>query len=336
MGRRLCRPRRLRRNQVVCAAASIVMLLGVTAASPPLASEPPASRPCGRQAHAPAQWDKVIWVVFENHSYGDVIGASGTEAARQAPYLNALARSCGVATNYWGLAHPSLPNYLAMVSGSTWGVTSTCLPAVCARDATTIFSKVRRLGLGWRVYAESMPTNCRRTNAYPYVVRHNPAPYFRGLRGECAERDVPLGSVSHGRLADNLANGHLRSFSVVVPNNCHNTHDCSRRVGDQWLSELVPTIINSKYYRAGRVALFITYDEGAGGGAGQDCRRHPDRSCHVATVVVSPSTVPGTKSSHYANHYSLLKTTQRMLGIKRLLGHAGDRTTRGMRTAFNL
>lgn len=337
-----------RRLQVAAVAA--VLLLGVAGsassdATPASAaasgrgatgSGPTTAAPCGWRSQSPAVYDHVVWVVFENHSYPDVIGAPGTSAGTSAPYLNALARSCGLATDYWGQTHPSLPNYLALVSGDTGGVTQSCTPAQCMQNRTTIFGQLRRQGRGWRVYAESMPARCRRTDAYPYVVRHNPSTYFAELQGECSARSVPMGTTTSGRLVDDLAADRLPSFAVVVPNQCNNSHDCSIGTADRWLSRLVPRIVASPAYRAGRTALVVTYDEGAGGSGGQSCTSNPDRSCHVATVVVSPTTTPGTRSTRRFTHYSLLETTERMFGIGTLLGHAGDRATHGMRTQFHL
>jgi hypothetical protein len=133
-----------------------------------------------------------------------------------------------------------------------------------------------------------------------------------------------------------LATGRLPDLTVVVPDQCHNTHDCPVATGDRWLSRVVPRILRGPDYLAGRTALFVTWDEGAGGRPGQSCRREPDRSCHIVTVVVSPTTRPGTRSGTRFDLYSLLETTQRMLGVRPLLGHAGDRRTRSMRGAFDL
>jgi phosphatidylinositol-3-phosphatase len=195
---------------------------------------------------------------------------------------------------------------------------------------------VRAHGGSWRVLAESMPSDCRRTDADPYVVRHNPPTYFPAIAAACRRFDRPMGAVTGGRLVDLVRAGRLPTFLLVVPNQCHNTHDCDIATGDRWLSEVVPLLVNGPDYRAGRTAVVVTWDEGAGGYAGQDCRADGDRSCHLATVVVSPSTRPGTVSSTRFGHYSLLETTERLLGIRTFLGHAGDRRTRSMRAAFGL
>jgi len=264
---------------------------------------------------------------MENHSYGDLVGPPGSAADASSPFLNRLSRSCGLATRSWAVTHPSLPNYLAMVSGRTGGVTRTCAPAQCPQQRPTVFDRLGAVGKTWRVFAEAMPEPCRRTDSYPYVVRHNPPTYFPDIAG-CGRWDLPMGTAERGRLVDVLAQGRLPDLALVVPDQCHNTHDCPIEDGDRWLSRLVPRILDGPDYRAGRTALFVTWDEGEGGYGGQDCRTDADPSCHIVTVVVSPTTVPGTRSGTRFDHYSLLETTQRMLGAGPLLGHAADPRTR--------
>jgi hypothetical protein len=316
--------------------AAALLTGGSAAAQPAPPDEAPRSaRPCGWRDEPPPTYDHVVWVVLENHSYEDLVGPPGSPQDDTSPYLNRLARTCGLATDFWAVTHPSLPNYLAMVSGRTGGVRTSCVPAACPQRRQTVLGQLRSGGRSWRVYLESMPSACRRTDAYPYVVRHNPPPYFPGLTG-CRRHDLPMGDPRTGRLARVLADGRLPALTIVVPNQCHNTHDCPVGTGDRWLSRVVPRILAGPDYRAGRTALFVTWDEGAGGNAGQSCRRDRDRSCHIATVVVSPTTRPGTRSATRFDHYALLETTQRMLGTGPLLGHAADDRTRSMRAAFGL
>ncbi|MGH7733736.1 MAG: alkaline phosphatase family protein, partial [Gemmatimonadales bacterium] len=86
-------------------------------------------------------------------------------------------------------------------------------------------------------------------------------------------------------------------------------------------------------YLAGQVVVFVTWDE-AEVGTTNDCAANvTDAGCHVATVVVSPSTPAGTVSSTLFSHYSLLRTTEELLGL-RLLGRAA--TAPSMRSDFGL
>ena len=121
-----------------------------------------------------------------------------------------------------------------------------------------------------------------------------------------------------------LQSGHAPAYMFVTPNLCDNMHDCSVAAGDAWLKRWVTRIVTSSAYTSATTALFITFDEGDGS------------SNRVATIVVSPATPPGTRARAAFDHYSLLKTTEQMLGISTYLGHAGDRATRSMRPAFHL
>jgi phospholipase C len=143
-----------------------------------------------------------------------------------------------------------------------------------------------------------------------------------------------MGSPTDGRLADLVRTERLPTFLLVVPNQCHNTHDCDIAAGDTWLSQVVPLIVGGPDYQAGRTAVFITWDEGSGGYGGERCASTRSRSCHIATLVVTPSTPAGTRAAHRYDPYALLETTERALGIPTLLGHAADLATTSMRGAF--
>jgi hypothetical protein len=126
----------------------------------------------------------------------------------------------------------------------------------------------------------------------------------------------------------------LAAFTLIVPNMCDNAHSCPLSAADEWLRTWVPKLTRTAAYRSGTTALFVTWDEGAGGSEGERCAKYAG-SCHVATIVVSPSTRRGTFSDTYYTHYSLLKTTEQLLGLP-LLGHAADPATRSLRAEFGL
>jgi hypothetical protein len=250
---------------------------------------------------------------MENHSYSEVVGSSSSR------YVDHLARECGLATNYDAISHPSLPNYIAATSGGTWGITNDGSPSSHRLAVMSIFKQAPTA----RSFEESMPGNCDRSDSGPYVVRHDPETYYLDLGSACRTQDVPLGTTTRGALEHALGTDTLPAFSFVTPNICDDTHDCSVQTGDRWLAEWVSTITRSSIYRAGRTVLFITWDENDGT-AGND----------VAAIVVSPYTRPGSRSAEPFNHYSLLRTTEELLGIRRYLGHAAR--ARSMRSVFGL
>jgi hypothetical protein len=270
---------------------------------PPPAPSPSSSKPCGVTTAVPA-WQHVVWIVMENHAAGQVVGSPS------APYLNSVAAKCGYATNFYAESHPSLPNYIAMTSGSTQGVTDDAAPSSHPLNVPSIFSQ---LGSDWKSLQESMPGNCTKTSSGQYAVKHNPAAYYTNIAAACAAQDVPLGATP-----DVSA-----KFTFITPNMCDDMHDCSVATGDSWLGTWVPKILDSAEYRSGTTAVFITFDE-------------DDSSAnnHVATLVLSPTTPGGLTDAGSFNHYSMLRTTEEMLGLPVTLGGAVGAMS--MRPAFHL
>ena len=269
--------------------------------------------PCGASAPPPRTWDHVVWIVFENKAFDQVVGSAN------APYLNELAAACGLATDYHAVAHPSLPNYIAMTSGSTQGITDDAAPAVHPLAAASIFSQ---LGFGgWRALQESMPVNCYQTNSGLYAARHNPAAYFVDVGADCLVQDVPLGP------SPDLS----ARFTFITPNLCHDMHSspCAATTaaevaaGDSWLAGFLPAVFASPEYRSGSTAVFVTWDE-------------DDNTAvqHVPTLVAAPAVRPGTSVATTIDHYSLLRTTEEMLGLPPELGEAATATS--MRDPFGL
>jgi phospholipase C len=136
---------------------------------------------------------------------------------------------------------------------------------------------------------------------------------------------VPLGTTISGNFLNDLTNDTLPAFAVVTPDRCNDTHDCSVTVGDNWLQGWFTKILASPPYVAGRTVVFLTWDEDDG-----------SASNRIPTIVVSPSTPAGAASATSFDHYSLLKTSEQLLGITTFLGHAGDAGTASMVTPFNL
>jgi hypothetical protein len=265
---------------------------------------PTADHPCGVAASPPSTYQHVVWIVMENHA------ATAALSPASAPYTVGLTRACGLATSFTAESHPSLPNYVAMTSGSTQGIKDDNGPSSHPLAVPSIFSQTAG---SWRALQESMPANCSSAGAATYAVRHNPAAYYTGIRGECATNDVPLGAVP-----DLSAR-----FTFVTPNLCNDTHSCPVATGDAWLSRFLPQVFGSPQYQSGTTAVFLTWDEDDGS-AGN----------HVATIVMAPSVPAGIQVATPFTHYSLLRTTEELLGIPGYLGGAATATS--MRGGFHL
>ncbi len=293
-------------------AVSLLLLASAVGATFPVhgGTAPPvpaAASPCGG-SRAPTTFRHVVWILMENHNTAQIEGHS--------PYLNHLAAQCGLATNLTAIRHPSLPNYLALTSGGTHGVTDDGSPAAHPIGSNNLFHQVGRRG--WKAYEQSMPSNCAHSDAGRYAVRHNPAAYYTDLARSCRRRDVPL-----TKLGVDLSNKRLPRFSFITPNLCNDEHDCAVATGDHWLSRVVPMIFSSRGYLAGRTLVIVTYDEG---------RRQAGHD-PVYTVIAARSVRPGTVAAGRYSHYSTLRTTETVLGLKHL-GHA--RTATGYRRRFHL
>lgn len=316
--------RRLRRVpalSLALAAVATVWAAGSTAAGSPRATStrssaagPPtsataaasqraisASSPCGVTAAVP-RYRHVVWILLENEGYS-VVGSSS------APYLNGLGRECGLATGYLAVAHPSLPNYIALTSGSTQGIADDGEPSAHRLNVASIFSELRG---NWRALVESMPASCDRVTSGSYAARHNPAVYYTSLASSCTRNDVPLTTPL------NLA----ASFTFITPNICDDMHSCPVATGDTWLARTVPEILRSSEYQSRSLVLFITFDENDVGATN-----------HVPTYVIAPSVRRGERIATAFTHYSLLRTTEAMLGVP-LLGTA--RLAPSMAGAFHL
>jgi phospholipase C len=284
--------------------------------------------PCGTMANAPATYEHVVWIWMENHSFGQIIGAAA------APYINGIANSCGLATNFHNTTHVSLPNYIGATTGLALADLQPfifdCNPSTqCSTPADSLFAQVP----SWKAYEESMTSNCQPTGLVGYAVRHNPPVYLTSLQG-CPTYDVNFEQLQH-----DLDSRTLPAFSFITPNTVHDMHDgtapVSIQAGDSWLQQNLPSILGSFDYRQGNTAVFITFDEGDGEMFGEDCAANPtDESCHIATIVISPSTPTGTTSDELFTHYSLLRTTEEMLGLSQFLGEAAN--AQSMRAAFHL
>jgi hypothetical protein len=293
---------------------------------------------CGITSTAPT-YKHVIVIMDENHSYGDIIGSPS------APYINALASQCGQATNYRSISHPSLPEYIAATSGTPLSqltpFISDCVPsASCESSANNIFQQIS----SWRSYAESMPSNCYKSNSGTYAPRHNPAVYYTDL-SNCATNDVPLGTVGSSPLINDFQQDSTAPpFAWVTPNLCddmHGTTGCASgtaaiiQAGDNWLKQWIPLITSTPTYETGDTAILLAWDEGEGPGdvGGENCAISVDPSCHVPMIVIAPSVRAGTMSAKAFNHYSLLKTSEDLLGVPEL----GSATTAAsLAAAFNL
>jgi hypothetical protein len=244
-------------------------------------------------------------ILMENHEYDDVIGSSS------APYINRLARRYALATRMYAIRHPSLPNYLALTGGSTFGITGDCTD--CAVGVASIVDQLVKARVSWKAYLEGLPHPCY-TGAFAgdYAKKHNPFVYYTPVTSDPARcnRVVPL-----SRLTADERSGTLPRFMWISPNLCHDTHDCSVATGDRFLAGLVPPLLTALGPRG---LLILTWDEGS---SDDGCCRLAAGG-HIATILAGGAARPGARLTTPVDHYSVLQTIEDLLGLPRLRGAA--------------
>lgn len=278
---------------------------------------------CNFKTSAPHVYSSVIWIWFGDSDASTVASNSGVT-----PYTGALMDRCGIAVDYHNITHPYLPNALGATSGVVQGqaATADCAPAACPQPQQSIFDQLQADGRQWREFVLAPQGTCADA----------PAAYYTSVAARCAQWEAPLGTPQKGELRDELVGGTLAGFTFILPDIAHDTGPQA----DQFLSDWVPAITGSSQYRAGKVAVLITWDQGLTDPAtGEACDDHAHANavlypgCNVAFIALGPA-VGQTRSTDYFTHYSLLRTTEEMLGITTYLGKASS--ARSMRAALHL
>jgi hypothetical protein len=218
----------------------------------------------------------IVVIVFENKDASEI-------NARSAPAMTALGLRYARLTNYFAATHPSLPNYLALVSGSTHGITDDC--TTCSVEGESIGDQLTRAGRSWAAYAEGFPSGAW------FAKKHVPFLYF----ASGATHVHPLLRLNPRRLPD---------FAFVVPNLCNDMHDCSVTTGDAWLKRFVAPLLGAR-----NTIVFVVFDEGAGGN-------------RVAAFALGTAVRPHSVFTRRVDHYGLLATIEDMFSLPRL-GAAG-------------
>ena len=299
-------------------------ILGVAAACSS-ATLSPAAKADAALAAAPAEVTatastgtpptKLLVIVEENKAE--------VPALAHMPYLAGQARRFGYTTQYHAITHPSLPNYLAIAGGSTFGVHDDGYPSAHAASGRSIFDQALSAKRGARTYAESMPGPCTLVSAGRYAVKHNPWAYFAApaSRAACRRDDVPSGTTTAGALRTDVLGGRLPAVGLVVPNICDDGHDCPLSTSDAWLRGWLPLIQRGPDWRAGRLVVVVTFDE--------DDYSENNR---VLTVVMSPRVHHAVVGAELT-HCSITRSAAELVGAQPL---GCGRKARSLLAAFGL
>jgi len=266
-----------------------------------------------------AYFDHVVIILMENQGVYDICLSSPPPCSTSgpAPYMAGLANAYGIGARYLSLINTSQPNYIALISGSTQGCTSSGCPTITAPNLVDRFEAV---GLSWKAYFENqnVAAGCDSSSHEPYEPIHNPFISFQDITSNAARcnqlvlaNPSTCGSVTDCVLINDLNSASAPNFMWLTPNDCNNMRGasgiCSSSItlGDNYLKSLVPQILNSNTFKTGRSALFITFDEGNGycplNGSSESC---------VYSVWAGPAAKTAFGTNNLYNHYSFPKTVE--------------------------
>ena len=218
------------------------------------------------------------------------------------PYAFSLAKQYGYATNYYAITHPSLPNYVAIATGSTHTISDDASPAANGFNGTSVFDQAIANGKTAMIFSDGMPTNCTLNDGGDeYYVKHNPWAYVTNHRANCNNFDVPMTQFSTA-----VSNGTLPNAGMVVPNICNDAHDCSLGTADRWFESQMKKVFSGPDWKSGKLLVVLTADEDD---------KHNNNN--VLTIVMSPSLHSQVKSCKLT-HYSLSALYSKIVGAKPL------------------
>jgi hypothetical protein len=281
---------------VGCAQAHPGKSLGIQAAS---------KLPQSKSSH-------VLVMMMENEENTSILGNPS------APYANALIRRYGLATQSFAITHPSLPNYLALTSGSTQGVNYDCTE--CHTNASNIVDQLEAAHISWKAYMEGLPTPCfKGAGAGQYAKKHDPFVYYDDIVNSARRcRKV----VGFEQLTVDLRRGSLPTYALISPNLCDDGHDCGVGGGDQFLARAVPPILRELGPHG---FLVLMWDEGS---SNQGCCGGVAQGGHIATILAGPDVRRGARYAQPVDHYGVLGTIEDALGLAPLGGAADPRSGR--------
>jgi phosphatidylinositol-3-phosphatase len=230
--------------------------------------------------------DHVVLVIEENHAYSEIIGKAA------APYINSLAGQGALFSASFAVAHPSEPNYLALFSGSTQGVTDD--GCQYSFTNTNLASELIEAGLTFGGYSEDMPSVGYMGCTYrAYARKHSPWVYWQGANVPAAV-NMPLTSFP-------MDFSTLPTVSMVIPNLNNDMHDGTVKQGDTWLQKHLDGYV--QWAASNNSLLIVTWDED-----------DQSASNRIATIFVGPMVKPGLYAEKI-DHYSVLRTIEEMYGL---------------------
>lgn len=269
-------------RRITVAAATLALLgAGLTAAAP--------------QAQAAAsvpRFDHIVLVMFENKASSQITSSS-------APYFTSLAGQGAKFSQAYAITHPSQPNYIALLSGSTQGVTSDDCPKTFTGE--NLAHQVSAAGLTFTGYSESMPSNgYTGCSSGTYMRKHNSWVDFSNVPSSA--------NLTYASFPSSSNYASLPTVSFVTPNMCDDMHDCSISTGNSWLQSHLDAY--AQWAKTHNSLLIVTFDE--------------DNSLslnHIYTAFVGAHVAAGSYSEKIT-HYTVLRTIESAYGLAAIGGAA--------------
>lgn len=310
---------RMKRALGIGAALALSVVVAVVAVIG-VASAGAQARPNHANAGVP-RYQHIFYIMMENHGYNEIVGNP------DAPQINALANAYGLATESFGVTHPSEPNYVAAIGGNFFGIQDDGPYTGHTINAPSLASQLEAAGLTWKSYQQSLPSVGYTGTRWPlsgptlYASKHNPFLNFASIQSNPAEL---ANIVPDTQMAADLAAGAAPNFAFIAPDQCHDMHGTTTctddaaliAAGDAYVAATVQAITGSRLWARGNNAIVVTWDENdfsldtpngccdaatptQGGGGG-----------HIPTIVITNNGPRGLQDATPFNHYTLLATIQ--------------------------
>ena len=265
---------------------------------------------------------KLLVIMEENYS------CPGSQAGM--PYLTRLGSRPGGAHvdcgNWVSLGHLGVGLYIDLAHGSDHGIQRGAPSPSNSFTGPSVFDQAIQAGRTAKIYEESMPHNCDRNNAQPYITRHNPwlYGYDPTVQADCRRFDVPLGTTTAGALSHDIRTGALPTNALVVPNLEHDARTGSIAEADAWLHSWIPLLEGGPDYQSGRLTVVITWDQP---------HFHQPGTNPVQTVILHKGLTGQAVASGTYNLFSITRWYEDVAGTP-YLGNA--RTAGDLRTVLRL
>lgn len=283
-------------NSIISSTLQTLGLIQNTSTSKPQTStKQPTKSPIITSAPA-TKASKLLVFVVKNQSYSAM--------KTSMPYLYGLATKYSYATKYYATSRPSLPNYVAIATGSSRGISNNKAPSTNEFNGTSVFGNAIRAGKTGALYMESMPSNCKLTNSFngSYVVNHNPWAYVENERGLCQQYNRAMDGFSAA-----VTKGSLPNVGMVVPNMCNGGYSCSVSVTNTWLQTKLGKVFSGSDWKSGKLAVAVTSDQAS----------TSDSSNQSFFILIHPSQKKRVASCTI-NHYSLSRLYSDVAKVSRI------------------